>query len=94
MFLGVPFDIAVYALLLEIVAKVCNLKADKLIISYGDVHIYKNHIKQIKEQLKRKHLKLPKVKLSKLDNIFDYTFEDIMLIDYKSHKKIIGQISV
>lgn len=94
MFLGVPFDIAVYALLLELVAIVCDLKADKLVISYGDVHIYKNHIKQIKEQLEREPLKLPKVKLSKLNNIFDYTFEDIILINYKSHEKIVGKISV
>ena len=94
MFLGVPFDIAVYALLTELIARQCKLKADRLIISYGDSHIYLNHIKQIKKQIVRKPLELPKIKIKKRDSIFDYKVEDIKLINYKSYDKIKGEVSI
>lgn len=93
MFLGVPFDIAVYALLTHLIAIECKLKPKELIISYGDVHIYLNHIEQIKKQLKRKPYLSPDVKIKK-KNIFDYQFEDIKLIMYNCHEKISGKISV
>lgn len=93
LFLGVPFDIASYALLLEMIAKNTGLKAKKLFISYGDAHIYLNHIEQVKEQLLNNPLKLPTIELPD-KNIFDYTYEDIKLINYKSHGKITAKISV
>lgn len=93
MFLGVPFDIASYALLLEMIARQVELKARKLFISYGDSHIYLNHIKQVKEQLGREPLKLPTIELP-TKNIFDYKYEDIKLVNYKHYDKIEGKISV
>lgn len=94
MFLGVPFDIAVYSLLLMLVAKVCKLKPSKVYISYGDSHIYLNHIEQVKTQLKRKPYKLPQVKIARKDNIFDFTYNDIVLKNYKYHDKISAKVSI
>lgn len=93
LFLGVPFDIASYALLTEMIAKNTGLKAKKLIISYGDSHIYLNHIKSVIKQLKRTPLDLPKIELP-IKDIFDYKYEDIKLIGYKSKGKISGKISI
>ena len=93
MFLGVPFDIAVYALLTHLIAIECKLKPKELIISYGDVHIYLDHIDQIKKQLKRRPYLSPDIKIKK-KNIFGYQFEDIKLINYNCHEKISGKISV
>lgn len=94
MFLGVPFDIAMYAALTYLVARVCKLKPGILTVSYGDVHIYLNHKEQVRIQLERKPLPLPKLIITKDDNIFNYTVEDFKLINYKHHEKIIGKVSV
>jgi thymidylate synthase len=95
MFLGVPFNIASYALFTHMIAQVCNLEVEDLIISIGDAHIYNNHIDQIKEQLSRKPLPLPKLQLnSEIQTITDFTMNDIELIDYQSHDAIKAQMAV
>jgi thymidylate synthase len=95
MFLGMPFNIASYALFTHMIASVCNLEASKLIISVGDAHIYNNHIDQVKEQLKRKPFPLPKLKLNKnIQTITEFTMDDIELIDYKCHDAIKADMAV
>lgn len=89
MFLGVPFNISSYALLLAMVAQVTELKPRETIITLNDVHIYKNHFEQVKEQLKRAPLPLPKLWLNpNRKNIDDFKMDDVQLIDYKSHPAI------
>jgi thymidylate synthase len=89
MFLGVPFNIASYALFTHLIAKVCNLKVHELIISFGDAHIYENHIEQVKEQLTRKPLALPTLLLTEgISDITKFTMEDIVLENYQSHDAI------
>jgi thymidylate synthase len=83
---GIPFDIAEYALLLMMVAQVTNLRARDLICTISDAHIYKNQIKEMKELIKRKPKRLPKVKLNpKVKDIFKFKFEDFTLESYKPH---------
>jgi len=95
MFLGVPFNIASYALLTHMVAQVCNLTPDELIISFGDAHIYKNHFNQVKEQLNRKPFGLPILKLnSEISVITEFGMEDIGLIDYQCHEAIKAPMAV
>jgi len=95
LFLGVPFNITSYALLTHMLAQVCSLDVGELIISFGDVHIYKNHIKQMKEQLARSTFPLPEIWLNpEIDNIDDFTADDIKMIGYKSHAVIKGEVSV
>lgn len=95
MFLGVPFNIASYALFTHMIAQVCNLEVGELIICLGDAHIYENHIDQVKEQLKRKPLPLPKLVLnSEIDVITHFEMEDIELQDYQSHDAIKAQMAV
>lgn len=93
-FLGLPFDIAEGGLLLSLVAEVTGYKPDKLIYILGDAHIYENHREQMLEQVMRTPYKLPKLKLAPETNIFDYTFEDIKLIDYKAHSALKGKVAV
>lgn len=89
MFLGLPFNISSYALFTHMLAQVCNLEVDELSIIIGDAHIYNNHIDQVKEQLSRKPLPWPKLKLNnEIDTITNFTMDDIELIDYKSHETI------
>lgn len=95
MFLGVPFNIASYALFTHMIAKVCNLSVGDLIITIGDAHIYTNHINQVKEQLARKPLNLPSLKLNNnVTSITDFTMNDIELIDYQSHDAIKAPMAV
>ena len=95
MFLGVPFNIASYSLLLCMVAQVTGLKSGEFIHTLGDAHIYYNHCEQVKEQLKREPLKLPKLKLNpKIKNIDDFKMEDIELIGYGHHPAIKAQMAV
>ena len=94
-FLGVPFNIASYSLLLKMIAQVTGLEAGTFVHTLGDAHIYLNHIEQVKLQLTRKPYKLPEMKLNtKIDNIFDFKYEDFELVDYQAHPHIKGEISV
>jgi len=95
MFLGVPFNIASYSLLLSMVSQVTNLEPGEFIHVLGDAHIYHNHFKQVRKQLKRKVLPLPKLKLNKkIKDIDDFKMEDIELVNYKHHKTIKAKMAV
>lgn len=95
MFLGVPFNIASYALFTHMIAQVCNLEVGELIITIGDAHIYSNHIEQVNEQLKRKPLPLPTLKLNpEIEVITDFDMTDIELVDYQSHDAISAPMAV
>ena len=94
-FLGVPFNIASYALLTHMIAQVCNLKAGKFVHTLGDAHLYINHLEQAKLQLSREVMGLPELKLSSnVNNIFDFKFEDIELVTYESRPAISAPIAV
>ena len=94
-FLGVPFNIASYALFTMMVAQVCGLEAGEFIHTFGDAHIYNNHIEQVNLQLSREPRKLPIMKLnSNVTNIFDFTFDDFTLEGYEPHEHIKGAVSV
>ncbi len=94
-FLGVPFNIASYALLTHMVAEQTGLDVGDFIWTGGDCHIYTNHIEQVKEQLSRAPLPLPKLLLKrKPDTIFDYTYDDIEVVGYQSHPAIKAPVAV
>ena len=94
-FLGVPFNIASYALLLTMVAHVTKLQVGEFVHTFGDVHIYKNHIEQAKVQLQREPLPLPKLEITRnVDSIFNFRYEDFELKNYQSHAHIAAPISV
>jgi thymidylate synthase len=89
MFLGVPFNIASYALFTHMIAQVCNLEVSELIITLGDAHIYNNHFEQVKEQLKRDPKPLATLELnSEISVITEFDMEDIELVGYESHEAI------
>ncbi len=94
-FLGVPFNIASYALLTMMIAQVCDLQLGEFIHTFGDVHIYTNHIEQVKLQLSRTPFALPQMKINPLKkNIEDFEFEDFILENYESHAHIKGSVAV
>ena len=95
LFLGVPFNIASYALLNMMVAQVCGLKPGNFILTFGDVHIYSNHIEQVKLQLSRTPKPLPQMLLDKaVTNIEDFKFESFELINYDPYPAIKGAVAV
>ena len=94
-FLGVPFNIASYALFTEMMAQVCGYQAGEFIHTFGDAHIYNNHIEQLELQLSRECRPLPKMKLNpEITNIFDFNFEDFTLEDYNPHPHSKGTVAV
>lgn len=94
-FLGVPFNIASYALLTLMVAQVCGLKPGDFVHTFGDAHLYSNHFEQAKEQLAREPYPFPKVKINpNVKDIFSFQFEDFELVDYQAHPHIKAAVAV
>ena len=94
-FLGVPFNIASYALLTHMVAEQCNLQPGEFIWTGGDCHLYSNHLEQVKLQLSRTPYPLPSLKIHrKPESIFDYQFEDFEIVGYESHPHIKAPVAV
>jgi thymidylate synthase len=95
LFLGVPFNIASYALLTCMVAQVCDLKPGDFVHTFGDLHLYDNHLDQAKEQLTREARSLPRLTLNpKIRELTDFTQEDITLLDYNPHPPIKAPMAV
>jgi len=95
LFLGVPFNIASYAMLVHMVAQVCNLRVGDFIWTGGDVHIYLNHVNQVMLQLSRPPLPAPAIRLnSNIDNIFDFKYDDIEILNYQCHPAIKAPVAV
>ena len=94
-FLGVPFNIASYALLTMMVAQVCDLETGDFVHTLGDAHLYSNHLEQVDLQLSRETMALPTMKINpQVNDIFGFKFEDFELLDYESHPHIKGMVAV
>ena len=94
-FLGVPFNIASYALFTMMIAQVCGYQAGDFVHTFGDAHIYNNHIEQVKLQLSRDTRPLPKMEINpEIKSIFDFKFEDFKLVDYYPHPHIKGAVAI
>lgn len=94
-FLGVPFNIASYALLTLMMAQVCNLEPGDFVHTFGDAHIYSNHMDQIKEQLSRAPFPLPSMKINPdVKDLFDFKYDDFELVGYEAHPHIKGKVAV
>jgi thymidylate synthase len=95
LFLGVPFNIASYSLLTMMMAQVCDLRPGDFVHTFGDLHLYSNHLEQAREQLTRECRPLPRMKLNpRIKNISDFSFEDFELLDYNPHPSIKAPIAV
>ena len=93
--MGVPFNIASYALLTEMIAHVCGFEAGDFVHTFGDAHIYNNHIDQLKLQISREPRKLPQLKiLNEINNINDFSFDDFEILNYDPHPHIKGKVAV
>ncbi len=94
-FLGVPFNIASYALLTQMVAHVCDFKLGEFIHTFGDAHLYVNHLQQVDEQLAREPTKLPELKINRrVNSIFDFVFDDLELLGYRPYAAIAAPVAV
>ena len=94
-FLGVPFNIASYALLTMMIAQVCDLELGDFVHTFGDAHLYSNHMEQVNEQLAREPLPLPEMKLNPaIKDLFDFTFGDFELVGYQAHSHIKAPVAV
>ena len=94
-FLGVPFNIASYALLTQMVAHVCDFKLGEFIHTFGDAHVYVNHLQQVDEQLAREPTKLPELKINRrVYSIFDFVFDDLELLGYRPYAAIAAPVAV
>ncbi len=94
-FLGVPFNIASYALITMMIALVCDMDLGEFVHSFGDVHLYKNHFEQAGLQLTRKPFPLPEMKINtEVKNIFDFNYEDFELINYQNHPAIKAPVAI
>ena len=95
LFLGVPFNIASYALLTRMTAQVCGMTPGELVVSFGDLHLYNNHLEQARTQLARTPREAPRVELNPdVRDLFAFGFDDISLLDYDPHPRIAGEVSV
>lgn len=95
LFLGVPFNIASYALLLQMTAQVTGLRPGDFILTLGDAHIYRNHLDQVRQQLSRSPRPLPRMELNPArSSLFDFRYDDFRLVGYDPHPHIAGQVSV